>query len=141
MRRDKMVATKTRRILENPLTYIVVLFLTLLANLVHAASEYNILTGQSGYLAYAILLTVDLAVILFAYNGNRFASRMFAGFIFLINLSYFFREGDFSWRDIQDSGMALIFSAIFSVSIYIFSEEFVRRVNTSKRNKRNEGNR
>ncbi len=129
MRRTTKVSTKTRRILESPLTYVTVLFLTLLANLAHSAYEYKQLTNDGTYLPYAILLTVDLAVILFAYNGNKFASILFTIFLFLINLSYFYRVGEFELTDVQNVGISIIFSAIFSISIYIFSEEFVKRVN------------
>ena len=77
---------RTRKILESPLTYIIVLFLTLLANLVHSSAEYTAITNDDSYMPYLILLTVDLAVILFAYNGNRIASIMFTVFLFFINL-------------------------------------------------------
>ena len=129
MARSRKISTKTRSILENPLTYIAVLFLTLLANLAHSAYEYKYLTNDGSYLPYAMLLTVDLAVILFAYNGNKIASILFTVFLFLINASYFYRVGDFELTNIQDVGISIIFSAIFSISIYIFSEEFVKRVN------------
>lgn len=119
---------KTRKILESPLTYIIVLFLTLLANLVHSSAEYTAITNDNSYMPYLILLTVDLAVILFAYNGNRIASIMFTVFLFFINFSHFYRVSKFDWLEIQDVSISIIFSAIFSISIYIFSEEFVKRV-------------
>ena len=129
MARSRKISRKTKIILESPLTYIAVLFLTLLANLAHSAYEYKYLTKDGSYLPYAMLLTVDLAVILFAYNGNKIASILFTIFLFLINVSYFYRVGDFELTNIQDVGISIIFSAIFSISIYIFSEEFVKRVN------------
>ena len=119
---------RTRKILESPLTYIIVLFLTLLANLVHSSAEYTAITNDDSYMPYLILLTVDLAVILFAYNGNRIASIMFTVFLFFINFSHFYRVSKFDWLEIQDVSISIIFSAIFSISIYIFSEEFVKRV-------------
>ena len=119
------IETRTRRVLENPLTYVSVLFLTLVANLVHTTSEYNAITGTTGVLPYAMLIIVDLAVVLFAYNGNKAATIAFTVFLFLINLSHFWRSIDLNFQDI---GMAVIFSSVFSVSIYIFSEEFVKRV-------------
>lgn len=119
---------RTRKILESPLTYIIVLFLTLLANLVHSSAEYTAITNDDSYMPYLILLTVDLAVILFAYNGNRIASIMFTVFLFFINFSHFYRVSKFDWLEIQDVSIPIIFSAIFSISIYIFSEEFVKRV-------------
>jgi hypothetical protein len=125
---SKPIAERVRNVMESPLTYILVLLLTLLSNITHVVSEYRTITGDQSLLPYSFLIVLDLAVIIFAYNGQKKATIIFALILFLLNLSFFTRELALNWNHTREIIVSILLSAAFSYAIFSFSELFVQRV-------------
>lgn len=123
--------------LQSPNVLLLVIVLTLLNNVDHAAFIYMKVTRDNFIYdwaneAYAIfvVIVIELAILQFVVHNRKVEAAIYAGAIFFINLLYFDGLKLIDYLTICQVA-ATIFSLMFSYSIYVFTELYMKVINTS----------